>query len=62
MNKKEYIAPILTVVTFKVEQGYATSYQSTTFLDLFTIEATQDYNDQAQENWHESSDFGDRWN
>ena len=62
-TKKQYIAPALTVVTFKVEQGYATStgLQSTSKLDLFTLAYEDDYNAQAQENWHESGNLFDSW-
>ena len=54
--KKQYIVPSLTVVTFKMEQGYANStpsYQSTGFLDMFTLTMEDGYNANAQENWHE---------
>ena len=64
MNKRQYIAPALTVVTFKVEQGFATStgFQSTQFLDMFLLQQEEEYNDQAQENWHEGGDnLFDRW-
>ena len=59
--KKQYIAPELTVVTFKVEQGFTasspTGFESTSLIDFFTLTQEADYNDQAQENWHESGDF-----
>lgn len=57
-TKKEYVAPTLTVVTFKVEKGFASS-EFRLFQDLQLF--NEDYNDQAQENWHESSDFGSDW-
>ena len=63
-TKKQYIAPALTVVTFKTERGYATSiqqssYQSTSLLDMFIpfgAGSIDGYNDQAQQNWTESND------
>ena len=61
-TNRQYIAPTLTVVTFKVEQGFAgsnnpTGYNSTSFLDMFLLQSNNDYNDQAQENWHENGDL-----
>lgn len=61
-NKKQYIAPQLTVVTFKTEQGYAasgesTGYSSTVLLDLFLLKTNSDYNVQAQEKWTERGDL-----
>ena len=58
-TKKEYIAPTLTVVTFKVEQGFAAS--SVFHFQLFNEDNSDNYNSQAQENWHESSNFGTDW-
>lgn len=58
-TKKEYTAPTLTVVTFKVEQGFTAS--SEIHLQLFHEDHNSDYNSQAQENWHESSNFGTDW-
>lgn len=56
--KKQYIAPQVTVVSFKMEHGYVlsgtpTGYSSTTSLDFFTLTSEEDYNSQAQENWSE---------
>lgn len=57
--KKEYVAPTLTVVTFKVEQGFASS-GFRLFQDLQLFDG--DYNDQAQENWTEQDNcFGNSW-
>ena len=62
-TKKEYIAPALTVVSFKVEQGIALSGFST--LNLFhDIEVIPDpysgYNVNNQENWSSSDNiFGE---
>jgi len=63
MNKKEYIAPTLTVVTFKTERGYAASGYGPdhAFLGLLSLEFENDYNAQGQENWNESSAFGSAW-
>lgn len=47
MEKKEYIAPQLTVVEFRMEQGYASS------LLRLTLEQNAFFNDQGQENWVE---------
>lgn len=56
MNKKQYIAPTLTVVEFKMEQGYASS------LLRFTLEHDAYFNDQGQENWSEGGNlFGGDW-
>ena len=54
MKRKKYITPTLTVVTFKAEQGFASSGAETMFLDLSIIELTEGYNNQAQQNWVES--------
>ncbi len=54
MKSKKYITPTLTVVTFKAEQGFASSGAETMFLDLSIIELTEGYNNQAQQNWVES--------
>ena len=52
MKSKKYITPTLTVVTFKAEQGFASSGAETMFLDL-SIFKSEGYNDQAQQNWQE---------
>jgi len=51
-TKKTYIAPQLTVVSFKAEQGYSLSAVSS--MRLFQ-DASLDaiYNSNNQENWHE---------
>ena len=67
MEMKEYIAPTLTAVTFKIEQGFALSNgygPQNAFLGLITMEtdmAEDNYNSQGQENWHESTYFGNSW-
>lgn len=63
-TKKEYVAPTLTVVTFKVEQGFAASTEFRLFQDfqLFYEDYDDDYNNQAQENWTEQDNyFGNGW-
>lgn len=54
-NKREYTAPVLTVVSFKAEKGYAGSGVFAT-MDLFhdLEELDDNYNSQNQENWYES--------
>ena len=65
MEKKQYIAPTLTVVTFKMERGYSASGYGPdkAFLGLFDIESVDGYNNQGQQNWSgsESNPFGDSW-
>ena len=66
-TKKEYIAPTLTVVSFKVEHGYAASGLGLSlrlFQDqiLFDQDFNPSYNTQAQEMWEEEDDyFGYGW-
>ena len=61
--KKEYIAPTLTVVSFKAERGYAASGNRSisTFLSLNFLDAGNDFNSQGQENWEEDNSFGSSW-
>ena len=63
-TKKEYIAPTLTVVSFKMEQGYAMS-SVRLFQDLILFGDDYDddyYNTQAQEIWEEDDNyFGSGW-
>jgi hypothetical protein len=47
-TKKQYLAPALTVVTFKVEQGYAASK---TFSNIFDGNPLGDYNTFGQQKW-----------
>ena len=66
MNKRQYIAPGLTVVTFKVEQGFnassnSTGYNPTSFLDMFTLTQEENYNAQAQENWNDGGNVFGSW-
>ena len=57
MNKRKYTTPVLTVVEFKVEQGFANSGIG---LAQPNPNAPEDYNDQAQENWGDDGNlFGD---
>lgn len=64
-TKKEYVAPTLTVVTFKVEQGFTASTEFRLFQDfqLFNEDYESRYNDQAQENWttDQNNYFGSGW-
>jgi hypothetical protein len=55
MKSKKYITPTLTVVAFKAEQVFAGSGGvDRKLLDLSIFES-EDYNDQAQQNWQEES-------
>ena len=59
MNKKKYIKPELTVVSFKTEQGFASSGSIT-----FTIEQNELYNEQCQEKWTDGGNLfgnGEGW-
>ena len=63
-TKKNYIAPQLTVVSFKAEQGYSLSSVST--MRLFhdaELDIINNYNEYNQENWSvdESNIFGSTW-
>ena len=62
-TKKEYIAPELTVVTFKAEQGYASSgFRLVQDFSLFEQDDNSNYNSQAQENWNDDGGaFGSGW-
>ncbi len=58
--KKQYLPPTITVVTFKVENGYASSG----FLKMFFMpDETDFYNASGQENWShdDGGTFGDGW-
>ncbi len=60
-TKKTYIAPQLTVVSFKAEQGYSLSAVSSMrlFQDASLDAINDDYNPNNQENWHEYNSGGD---
>ena len=64
-TKKTYIAPQLTVVSFKAEQGYSLSGASTMrlFQDASLDAINDDYNSSNQENWYQDSKniFGNEW-
>ncbi len=67
-TKKEYIAPTLTVVSFKMEHGYAASGLTNNlrlFLDQFEIDGNlaPGYNSYAQQKWEDEGDgyFGSGW-
>ena len=63
--KRTYIAPMLTVVSFKIEQGFATSGTCTMrlFQDADMAEINNDYNASGQENWYQDGNnlFGNGW-
>lgn len=50
MKKRQYTAPSLTVVEFKMEKGYAFSMLQISI----DHEAQSTFNDYGQENWDES--------
>ena len=64
-TKKTYIAPQLTVVSFKAEQGYSLSTVSSMrlFQDASLDAINDDYNSSNQENWYQDSKniFGNEW-
>lgn len=64
-TKKTYIAPQLTVVSFKAEQGYSLSGVSSMrlFQDASLDAINDDYNSSNQENWYQDSKniFGNEW-
>lgn len=59
-EKKQYVAPQLTVVSFKVEMGFSGSAVEKLSLFHF-LEVNDYYNAQNQENWYEQSSFFDTW-
>ena len=60
-TKENYIAPELTVVTFKVEQGFTASGNGMqSLISLFCIQE-QEYNSQAQQNWQEENSIFENW-
>ena len=58
-QKKQYLAPKLTVVEVKVERGYAVSAQTFSLVGLMQA----GYNDQCQQNWEAGDDLfgGEDW-
>ena len=59
-TKKQYIAPQLTVATFKVEQGYATSTLSMlSFWDISLLSTGQVEDYTLHDNWTTGSEFWD---
>ena len=56
---------MLTVVSFKIEQGFATSGTCTMrlFQDADMAEINNDYNASGQENWYQDGNnlFGNGW-
>ena len=60
-TKENYIAPELTVVTFKVEQGFTASGNGMQSLISLFIQAEPEYNSQAQQNWQEENSIFENW-
>lgn len=75
-TKEKYIAPALTVVSFKVERGFANSLTNDIEMNNFRLfqeleleTANRDYNANSQQNWVEptggsgegNGDLFDRW-
>lgn len=58
-TKKEYSAPELTVVTFKVEKGYALSLPNNLVLSGQIDEDIDDW--QSQETWYEVDHTSQGW-
>ena len=58
-EKKQYTAPELTVVTFKVERGYAAS--DPMFNGLLGLINSSNAGDGGQEEWEEDTYEGDGW-
>ena len=60
MNKKEkYIAPELTAVSFKVEQGFQSSGQRSLSLAPILNMVLPEFNIQSQEIWEDDGILGD---
>ena len=60
--KRTYIAPELTVVSFKIEQGFATSGTCTMHLFQDLTEFNDGYNASGQQNWTQDTKFfGNDW-
>ena len=61
-QKKQYIAPELTVVSFKMEKGYAASGEEPFIQRLLFGGSADGYNSQGQEEWStDNSTFGSSW-
>ena len=68
-SKKQYIAPELTVVSFRTERGYALSGSERGLFDLnflqldMSDESYSGYNAQGQQTWATADDsyFGSAW-
>lgn len=56
-SKKQYLAPELTVVSFKTERGYALSGGDKGLFDFSRLEYEEGFNSQSQQDWHEESSF-----
>ena len=63
-DKKEYIAPELTVVTFKTERGYAASADGavkSAFIGLLSLSGESSYNTFGNENWTNDDALNSGW-
>jgi hypothetical protein len=63
-SKRQYIAPELTVVSFRTERGYALSgAPDRSIFDFSLFEPEEGYNSQSQQNWYEEDEsfFGSGW-
>lgn len=60
MEKKQYIAPSLTVVEFKTEKGYYLSGGNETLLSVES-ELLSTFNPQGQELWVSDGDLFGAW-
>ena len=68
-NKEKYLAPDLTVVSFKLERGFqaSTTQEANRLFELFQgTTATQGYDDQNKQSWYggqngEGVSLGDGW-
>lgn len=60
-TKKEYLAPTLTVVTFKSERGYASSIPSEMSFDHFSLLMVESSVNSNQESWTSEENLFGSW-
>lgn len=64
-NKKQYIAPAVTMVSFTMERGFLFSDPTNRQFDFIQSEMGQDYNsnydDQCQQTWSSGNNLGESW-
>lgn len=66
-DKKQYSAPELTVVSFRIEQGFGISDEAASTFHMFFLDETPTtgYNAQSQQLWDEQNSndniFGETW-